>query len=47
MMYETVRYGSREDALSAFKKMMQRKREWVENTQRELDEIILMKHVAV
>ncbi len=39
MMYQAVKYNSKNEALSAFKKMVERKRERVENAQRELDQI--------
>ena len=37
MAYETVKYRNREEAAEALRKMMQRKREWVEKTEREFE----------
>lgn len=39
MAYETVKYQNCEEATEALRKMMQRKREWVEKTEREFEEI--------
>lgn len=36
MDLKAVRYNSREEALAAFKKMVQHKREWLAETDREL-----------
>ena len=36
-MYTTVKYNSRLDAVAAFRRMMQRKREWIEQTEREFE----------
>ena len=33
-MYTAIKYNTREDVVAAFKKMMQRKREWVDKTER-------------
>ena len=35
MMYKNVKYNNRNEALAAFKKMVQRKKEWIEKTERE------------
>lgn len=38
-MYTAVRYDTREDAVAAFKKMIQRKREWIKNTEKEFEQL--------
>ncbi len=38
-MYTAVRYDTQEDAVAAFKKMIQRKREWIKNTEKELEQL--------
>lgn len=39
MELKAVKYNSREEALGAFKKMVQRKREWLAETDRELKQM--------
>ena len=39
MTYEPVKYRNREEASEALHKMQQRKREWVEKTEREIKEL--------
>ena len=36
MKYQTVKYNSREEAMAAFIKMRDRKREWLRKTEEEL-----------
>ena len=38
-MYQAVQYHSRSEALSAFRRMVERKKERVEEAQRELEQI--------
>ena len=38
-MYQAVKYNSRNEALLAFRKMVERKKERVENANRELQQI--------
>lgn len=38
-MYKAVKYNNREEALAAFRKMMERKREWVEKTEQEFSQL--------
>ena len=38
MVYEPVKYHSREEAVKALQKMVQRKREWVEKAEQELED---------
>ncbi len=38
-MYTAIKYNTREDVVAAFKKMMQRKREWVEKTEKEFAQL--------
>ncbi|MBO7045631.1 MAG: hypothetical protein J6W38_04675 [Prevotella sp.] len=46
-MYKKVVYNSKEDAMAAFKKMVQRKREWVAQAEKELEEIATKRQLAV
>ena len=46
-MYKKVIYKNREDAVAAFKKMVQRKREWVKQAEKELDDLALQRELAV
>lgn len=39
MNYTAVKYKTRDDAVNAVKKMMQRKRVWVERTEKEFREL--------
>lgn len=39
MNYTAVKYKTRDDAVNAVKKMMQRKREWIERTEKEFREL--------
>ena len=34
-MFKAVKYNSRKEALAAFQKMVERKKEWVERTEQE------------
>ena len=34
-MFKAVKYNSRKEALAAFRKMVERKKEWVERTEQE------------
>jgi hypothetical protein len=38
-MYKKVIYNTKEDAIAAFQKMVQRKREWVAQAEKELEEL--------
>lgn len=38
-MYKAVKYHNREEALAAFQKMLNRKREWVEKTEQEFSHL--------
>jgi phytoene/squalene synthetase len=46
-MYKKVVYKSKEEAVEALKKMVQRKREWVEQAEKELKEIATKRKLAV
>jgi hypothetical protein len=46
-MYKRVIYKNREDAVTAFRKMVERKREWVRQAEKELDELSLKRNLAV
>ena len=46
-MYKKVVYNSKEDAMTAFKKMVQRKREWVAQAEKELEELAAERKLAV
>ena len=39
MKYKAVKYNSREEAMAAFIKMRDRKREWLKKTENELKEL--------
>ena len=39
MAYKTVKYSNREEAAEALRKMIERKREWVEKTEQEFEEL--------
>lgn len=39
MKYQAVKYNSREEAMTAFIKMRDRKREWLKKTENELKEL--------
>ncbi len=38
-MYTAIKYNTQEDAVAAFKKMMQRKREWIKQTEKEFEQL--------
>ena len=46
-MYKKVVYKSKEEAVEALKKMVQIKREWVEQAEKELKEIATKRKLAV
>ena len=46
MMYKKVKYDSKEDAVAAFRRMVQRKKEWVAQTERELEELAQERKLA-
>ena len=46
-MYKKVIYKTKEEAVAAFQKMVQRKREWVAQAEKELDELATKKRLAV
>lgn len=37
MTYTAVKYSTREEAVAAFRRMVQRKKEWMENTEKEFE----------
>lgn len=43
MVYKTVKYSNREEAMEALRKMMQHKHEWVEKTEQEFEELAKLK----
>ena len=45
-MYKKVIYNTKEEAAAAFQKMVQRKREWVAQAEKELDELATKKKLA-
>lgn len=46
-MYKKVIYKSKEEAAAAFQKMVQRKREWVAQAEKELEELASQRQLAV
>lgn len=46
-MYKKVIYKSKEEAVAALQKMVQRKREWVEQAEKELKEIAAERKLAI
>ena len=46
-MYKKVIYNTREEAIAAFQKMVQRKREWVAQAENELEELANKRQLAV
>jgi hypothetical protein len=46
-MYKKVIYNTREEAVAAFQKMVQRKREWVAQAEKELEELANKRQLAV
>ena len=46
-MYTKVKYNNREEAVAAFKKMVQRKYEWVKQAEKELEELSKKRKLAV
>lgn len=46
-MYTKVKYNSREEAVAAFKKMVQRKYEWVKQAEKELEELSKKRKLAL
>ncbi len=46
-MYKKVIYKSKEEAAAALQKMVQRKREWVEQAEKELKEIATERQLAI
>ena len=41
MEYEAINYKNRNEALAAFRKMIERKKEWVEKTEKEFEQLAL------
>lgn len=39
MTYTAVKYSTREEAVAAFRRMVQRKKEWMENTEKEFERL--------
>lgn len=46
-MYTKVKYNNREEAAAAFKRMVQRKREWVVQAEKELEELSQKRKLAI
>lgn len=46
-MYKKVIYNTKEEAVTAFQKMVQRKREWVAQAEKELEELATKRKLAV
>jgi len=46
-MYTKVKYKNREDAIAAFRRMVQRKREWVAQAEKELEELSQKRKLAL
>lgn len=46
-MYKKVIYNTKEEAVAAFQKMVQRRREWVAQAEKELEEIATERKLAV
>ena len=46
IMYTKVNYKSKEEAVAAFRRMVQRKREWVAQAEKELDELSQKRKLA-
>ena len=46
-MYTKVNYNSKEEAVAAFRRMVQRKREWVEQAEKELEELSQKRKLAL
>ena len=39
MKYEAIQYNDRTEALAAFRKMIERKRQWIEKTERDFEKL--------
>jgi phytoene/squalene synthetase len=46
-MYTKVKYKTKEEAVAAFKRMVQRKREWVAQAEKELEELSQKRKLAI
>ena len=46
-MYKKVIYNTKEEAVAAFQKMVQRKREWVVQAEKDLEELANKRQLAV
>lgn len=46
-MYTKVKYNNKEEAVAAFKRMVQRKREWVAQAESELEELAQKRKLAI
>jgi hypothetical protein len=46
-MYKKVIYNTREEAVAAFQKMIQRKREWVAQAEKDLEELANKRQLTV
>jgi len=46
-MYTKVKYKTKEEAVAAFKRMVQRKREWVAQAEKELEELAQKRKLAI
>lgn len=46
-MYKKVIYNTREEAIAAFQKMVQRKREWIAQAENELEELANKRQLAI
>lgn len=41
MEYEAINYSNSNEALTAFRKMIERKKQWVEKTEKEFEQLAL------
>ena len=41
MEYEAINYSNRNEALAAFRRMIERKKQWVEKTEKEFEQLAL------
>ena len=46
-MYTKVKYKNREEAIAAFRRMVQRKREWVAQAEKESEELSQKRKLAL
>lgn len=41
MDYEAISYSNRNEAIAAFRKMIERKKQWIEKTEKEFEQLAL------